>query len=145
MAKPTASESGRNIALAAPTMKNDGTKTASTQSIAMSSGNATSRPESTTALPTGLPRATCVWIFSMTTVDISTRMPIANARPPSVMMLTVWRVIQSATTALISDSGMLMTTIKALRQSRKNRSTITPVSNAPSAPSRVSPAMARVT
>ena len=38
MAKPTASDSGTNSACAAPCMKNDGMKTASTQSIASSRG-----------------------------------------------------------------------------------------------------------
>ena len=143
--KPTASESGRNIAFAAPTMKNDGANTASTHNIAMSSGNATSCPESTTARATALRRTKCVWIFSITTVDISTRIPMARANPPSVMMLTVCLVIHSANTAPISARGMLMTTIKALRQSRKKRNTIRPVRRAPRAPSKVSPAMARVT
>ena len=72
-------------------------------------------------------------------------MPMASANPPSVMMLMVCFVIHSANTAPISERGMLMTTIKALRQSRKNKSTIKPVSRAPKAPSKVSPAMAPVT
>ena len=37
-----------------------------------------------------LPR--CVWMFSTSTVDMSTRMPTARARPPSVIRLMVWPV-----------------------------------------------------
>ena len=60
-------------------------------------------------------------MFSIATVASSTRMPTASARPPSVMMLTVCPVIHSASTAPISESGMLITTINALRQSRRNK------------------------
>ena len=70
---------------------------------------------------------------------------MASASPPSVMMLTVWPVIQSATTAPINASGMFSTTTRALRQSRKNKRITKPVSKAPSAPSIVNPAIARVT
>ena len=34
----------------------------------------------------------CTWMFSMITVDMSTRMPIDNASPPSDMMLIVFPV-----------------------------------------------------
>ncbi len=145
IAKPTASDSGRNMAPAAPTMKRDGTNTASTQSIEISSGTATSRPESTTARATRWPVARCVWMFSITTVDISTSTPMASARPPSVMMLIVRPVSHSPMTAPMSASGMLATTINELRQSRRNKSTTMPVSSAPRAPSNVSPLIARVT
>ena len=84
-------------------------------------------------------------MFSIETVASSTRMPTANARPPSVMMLTVCLVIHSASTALINERGILMTTMNALRQSRRNRRIIKPVSSAPRAPSSVRPPMARVT
>ena len=84
-------------------------------------------------------------MFSIETVASSTRMPTASARPPRVMMLMVCLVIQSATTALSSESGMLITTMKALRQSRRNSRIIKPVSTAPRAPSSVRPPMARVT
>ena len=84
-------------------------------------------------------------MFSMQTVASSTRMPTAKASPPRVIMLMVCPVSQSASTEPMKESGMLMTTIKALRQSRRNSSTIRPVSTAPRAPSNVRPPMARVT
>ncbi len=74
-------------------------------------------------------------MFSTTTVDMSTSTPMASAMPPSVMMFTVWPVMASASTAPMSAIGILSTTIEALRQSRRNSRTMSPVSNAPRAPS----------
>ena len=79
-------------------------------------------------------------MFSIATVASSTRMPTASARPPSVMMLIVCPAAHSATTAESSANGIVVTTISALRQSRRNSSTIRPVSSAPSSPSLTSPA-----
>jgi hypothetical protein len=59
--------------------------------------------------------------------------------------LTVCPLTASAIVAASSASGMLTTTTTALRQSRKNSSTISPVSSAPIAPSSLSPRIARVT
>ena len=100
IAKPTASDSGTKSACAAPCMKNDGMNTARMQSIASSRGTAVSM----VPLPDGQrDRAASAsiwwWMFSISTVASSTRMPIASARPPSVMRLIVWPVSQSATSA----------------------------------------------
>ncbi len=89
MANPTASANGTNRAWLTPVMKKDGTNTESTHSIASRFGTTTSRLAACTACARGVPRARCVWMFSMTTVPSSTRMPTARARPPSVMMLMV--------------------------------------------------------
>ena len=75
-------------------------------------------------------------MFSITTVDSSTRIPTASANPPSVMMLMVCPAPHSATTAVSNAKGIVVTTIKALRQSRRNRSTTSPVRTAPNKPSR---------
>ena len=84
-------------------------------------------------------------MFSIETVASSTRMPTAKARPPSVIMFTVCPVIHRTSTAVINERGMLISTMKALRQSRRNSRIIKPVSRAPNAPSRVKPPIARVT
>ena len=84
-------------------------------------------------------------MFSMATVAMSTKMPTASASPPSVIRLMVWPVSQSASSDASNDSGIVMTTTSALRQSRRNSRTISPVSSAPSMPSSVSPAIAPVT
>ena len=57
---------------------------------------------------------------------------MASARPPSVMMLTVCPVSHNPTSAANNANGIVVTTMMALRQSRKS-STISPVSIAPSA------------
>ncbi len=126
-------------------MKNDGTKTASTHNMLSRRGTAVLREASTTARARATPASKCVWMLSMTTVASSTRTPTASARPPRVMMLTVWPVSQSQMTAASSANGMVATTIRALRQSRRNSSTISPVSSAPSSPSRIRPWMALTT
>ena len=84
-------------------------------------------------------------MFSISTVASSTSTPTASARPPSVMMLIVCPVAHSNTTAASSANGMFSTTISALRQSRRNNSTIRPVSSAPSSPSVTRPRIEFVT
>ena len=74
-------------------------------------------------------------MFSIATVASSTRMPTASASPPSVIRLMFCPLTHSANVPASSAMGMLMTTMNALRQSRRNSSTIRPVSTAPSAPS----------
>ena len=71
----------------------------------------------------------------MITVDISTRMPIDSASPPSDMMLIVLPVSQSPTNDPSRASGMLATTTITLLRSRRNRRIIRPVKPAPIAPS----------
>ena len=57
MAKPTASDSGRNIALAAPAMKSVGLNIARMQSIASNRGTVVSVVASSAARPSERPRA----------------------------------------------------------------------------------------
>ena len=61
------------------------------------------------------------------------------------MMLIVWPVAHNRITALSKANGMFMTTITALRQSRRKISTIKPVRPAPSNPSVISPRRELVT
>ena len=131
IAKPTASESGTNSARPAPCMKNDGMKTARTQSIARSRGTAVCWLPRRTDRATERVRSIWWWMFSTSTVDSSTRMPMASASPPRVMMLIVWPVSQRPTRAPQRANGMFSTTTITLRQSRRNRRTISPVRAAP--------------
>ena len=48
------------------------------------------------------------------------------------MMLMVWPVAHNRMTALNKANGIFMMTMMALRQSSKNKRTITPVKTAPS-------------
>jgi len=145
IAKPTAKASGTNRLCAAPVMKKAGMNTARIQSMATKRGSVVSAVASLAARARLRPSARRVWMFSMVTVASSTRMPTANANPPKVMTLIVWPESQSAVTEARIASGMFKTTMSELRQSRRNSSTITPVSTAPSAPSTNRPWMARVT
>ena len=60
MAKPTASESGKNMALAAPTMNSVGLNIARIHNIASSAGTVVSVVASSAARPTERPRIKCV-------------------------------------------------------------------------------------
>lgn len=60
MAKPTASDSGRNMALAAPAMKSVGLKIARTHSMASKRGTVVSVVASRAARPTVRPCIKCV-------------------------------------------------------------------------------------
>src|SRR2546425_8035105 len=59
--------------------------------VMTSSGSATSEAPSAAASLTDFPISRCRWMFSNTTMELSTNVPTARASPPSVMMLMVWR------------------------------------------------------
>jgi len=65
-------------------------------------------------------------MFSIVTVPSSTSTPTASARPPRLMMLMVWPDAQSPTAATSRERGIVTTTTSALRQSRRNSSTMKP-------------------
>ena len=73
-------------------------------------------------------------MFSIDTVASSTSMPMARARPPSVMMLIVLPVSHRPSSEPSSAIGMLNTTTITLRQSRRKSRIIRPVKPAPMAP-----------
>ncbi|OPZ87130.1 MAG: hypothetical protein BWY75_01963 [bacterium ADurb.Bin425] len=89
MQKPTARDSGTKSALVTPVMKKAGTNTAIMESIANRRGTLVSKPAFNVALVTGSPLAIWAWMFSISTVASSTRMPIASARPERVCILMV--------------------------------------------------------
>ena len=60
-------------------------------------------------------------MFSITTVPLSTRMPIASAKPPSVMVLSVCPVRSMNSTAVMIDSGMAARMIRDRRTLPRNR------------------------
>ncbi|MNI79224.1 hypothetical protein D3C73_1356670 [compost metagenome] len=83
----------------------------------------------------GFPISKCWCIFSIVTVDSSTRIPIAKASPLSVMMLMVCPNNFRNKTPAIMDVGMVRITMSAARLSPRNSKTIKPVKIAPIAPS----------
>ncbi len=145
MENPTASDKGTNIARGAPCMKNDEMNTARMQTIAKSRGMAVCAFPSRTALAIEGAWRIWVWMFSISTVASSTRIPMASASPPRVITLIVCPASQSATRAAISASGIFNKTMIALRQSRRNTRIIRPTSTAPKAPSPTTPQIACVT
>ena len=89
IAPPTASDSGTKSARTAPVMMNEGMKTDRMHKSASSRGTAVSMfPWRTERAIDGV-CSIWVWMFSISTVASSTRMPMARARPPRVMMLIV--------------------------------------------------------
>ena len=128
-------DKGKNIALGTPFIRNDGANTARIHNNISNKGNAISSQASKMASRLDLPISRCWCIFSIVTVAWSTRMPIASASPLKVMMLIVCPNKLSSSTPINIETGMVITTIKLLRQSRRNSKTIKPVNNAPSPPS----------
>ena len=126
IAPPTASDRGTNRERTAPCMMNDGMNTERMQKSASSRGTAVSMFPCRTARDIDGVCSIWVWMFSISTVASSTRMPIARARPPSVMMLIVLPVKFSTTIEPRSASGILSTTTITARRSRRNRSTMRP-------------------
>ncbi len=116
-------------------MMNAGTNTDRMHKRASRIGTAVARlPRSTAVAIIGV-RRICTCMFSMVTVAMSTRMPIASAMPPSDMMLIVLPVTQSPTNDPRRESGMVATTTITLLMSRRNRRIMSPVKPAPINPS----------
>ena len=117
MAKPTASDSGTNSERTGSAMMKAGMNTDRMHTMASKRGTAVSLTAA--AAPPG-PRdgvcSICAWMFSIATVASSTRMPMARARPPSVMMLMVLPVSHSPSSEPSRAIGMLNTTTITLRQ-----------------------------
>ena len=84
-------------------------------------------------------------MFSMVTVASSTRIPTANARPPSVIILSVSPTTDSAAIEDSMASGMDTTIIMVERQLPKNNRIIRLVSAAATTPSRATLATAAFT
>ena len=147
IAKPTASDSGTNSCRPTPAMKNDGTNTASTHSMESSRGTAVFRHASSTARA----RDEAAGHVRVDVLDLHRRLVHQHAdrqrqaaqrhdvdglarspepdRPP-----------RAARTGMVSDRRSA-----TLRQSRRNSSTIRPVSSAPSSPSLIRLRMALTT
>ena len=139
IAKPTARDNGTNNCRPTPVIRKAGANTAKTHSIDRNRAIAVLLAAFTTERALFIPDAICVWMFSISTVASSTSTPTARASPPMVMMLMVCPTAHSHSTAESNETGIVNTTISALRQSRRNSSTINPVRAAPSRPSLINP------
>ena len=87
--KITAMAMGANRNCATPLKKNIGRNTTQIHSTDTSAGSTICWAPSRIAVSRSLPISRCELMFSMVTVASSTRMPMASAKPLSVMMLMV--------------------------------------------------------
>ena len=81
-------------------------------------------------------------MFSIATVELSTRMPTARAKPPSVIVLMVWPSAEKIAIELRIDSGIDTMTMRVDRHEPRKIRIISAVSPAAITPSRSTPAMA---
>ena len=89
-------------------------------SVATVSGWITSPAPSKMATVIFLPSVKFRWIFSITTVALSTNRPIARARPPSVIRLMLLPVRNNPMMPANTASGIVAETITVLRQLPRN-------------------------
>jgi hypothetical protein len=75
--------------LETPVRKSSGTNTAMWVSVEARIADQTSSEPSIEACIRSLPCSMCRNVFSMTTIDASTIMPIPSARPPNVIVFSV--------------------------------------------------------
>ena len=145
IANTTASAIGTNRKPAIPCRKNIGTKTMQMQSRETKAGVTIWAAPSRMAVRTSLPCSRCQLMFSMVTVASSTRMPTASARPPSVMMFSVWPSAESAVIDDSTASGIEVAMITVERQLPRNSRIIRLVSAAAMTPSLTTPEIAAFT
>ena len=93
----------------------------------------------------GIPSPRSRWVFSIVTVESSTRMPTASAMPPRVIVLSVSPRKCKTTMDARIDSGIEIKTIRVDRHEPRNNRIIRPVSPAAIAPSRRTPTIDEVT
>ena len=135
IANITASAIGTNRKRATPSRKNIGTKTMQMHSSETKAGVTIWRAPSRIDVSTSLPCSRCQLMFSIVTVASSTRMPTARARPPSVMMFSVWPKAASAMIEPSTDSGIDTAMITVERQLPRKSKIIRLVSAAAISPS----------
>ncbi len=89
-----------------------------------------------------VPRPRFRWMFSISTVASSTRMPTASARPPRVITLSVCPMALRMASEVRIESGIEVMTTSVLRQLPRKSRIMRPVRKAAIAPSVNTPAMA---
>ena len=115
-----------------PERNTTGKKTTQNVTTATRIGNATSWAPSSAACIRLLPISRWRTVFSITTIDWSRMMPTARASPPRVMLLMVFPVKYSPMKATRNDRGSATTATIVARTLRRNTSTTSPASTAPS-------------
>jgi hypothetical protein len=124
---------------ATPVMNTTGTNTMQMHSVATKAGVAICCAPSRIALMTGLPIARLRFVFSISTVASSTRMPTASARPPSVITFNVSPKSDSVITETRMASGIDTTITSVERHEPRKSRIMSPVRAAAIAASRSTP------
>ena len=146
MANTTARPSGVNRYFAGPSRNTTEVNTQQIASVDTSVGTAMPAEPCRVASGSGMCSSVsrrCV--FSMVTVESSTRMPTASARPPSVMVLMVSPRKNSTISEDRIASGIEIMTTNVERHEPRNSRIISAVSPAAMAPSRTTLATASLT
>jgi hypothetical protein len=130
----TDTDSGENRYFAVPCSRKTGTNTMQMHSVERNVGVPTSPQPCTMASARCARRPRLRSMFSITTVPLSTRMPTASAKPPSVMVLSVSPPIPISSTAVMIDKGMAARIITVNRQLPRNSRIMSAVSAAAMAP-----------
>ena len=125
---------GANRNRVRPERKITGRNTTAKVSVETRIGPSTSDVPSAAASNGFLP--ICAWrtIFSITTMDWSTKIPIANASPPSVMALIESPVKNMTKKDAMIAIGIATNTMAVRRKLRRNTNTTRPANKAPKAP-----------
>jgi hypothetical protein len=127
IANTTAIAKGVKRYLAAPDSKNTGMKTMQMDRVAMSVGVAIWEAPSRIAFTIGFFIAILRFVFSISTVASSTRMPTAKASPPRVITLIVSPKALRIMIELRMERGIETQTIMVLRTLPRKKRIITPV------------------
>ena len=136
---------GTNRKPATPGRKNIGTKTIQMHSRATKAGVTIWAAPSRIASRTDLPCSRCQLMFSIVTVASSTRMPMARARPLSVITFRVCPVAERAIIAPRIARGIEITMMTVERHDPRNKRIMSDVSTAAIRPSCTTPLTAPLT
>ena len=116
-----------------PVVKTIGKKTHTVVSVEATIAPRTCLAPCTAARGAAMPRLRMRMIFSMTTMLLSTSMPMPRARPESVIMLRDRSVKYISTREKSTESGMLTPTMTVGRTSRRKSASTRMASSAPRA------------
>ena len=121
-ATATARAMSRNNCPASCRMNRTGTNTATVVSVEATMAPLTSRPPSTAARRRPLPISRWRKMFSSTTTALSTTMPVAKARPASMMTLSEEPRTSRTTKVVTMDTGIATATTRMLATLLRNSS-----------------------
>src|ERR1700751_41831 len=111
MANTTATQRGGNRNLAGPSRNTTEVNTQLIASVETIVGTAMPAEPCNVAAARLIPVLRSRWVFSIVTVESSTRIPTASAMPPKVIVFSVWPMKWRTTIDVKIDSGIEINTI----------------------------------